>query len=35
MLCDGVCMKNMHRLLDGTNVFVVDDGTCWEVIGKL
>jgi hypothetical protein len=29
MLCDGVCMRSMHRLLDGTYFFVVGDGTCW------
>jgi hypothetical protein len=23
MLCDGVCMRNMHRLLDGIYFFVV------------
>jgi hypothetical protein len=23
MLCDGVCMRNMHRLLDGVDLFVV------------
>jgi hypothetical protein len=22
MLCDGVCMRNMHRLLDGVYFFV-------------
>jgi hypothetical protein len=23
MLCDGVCIRNMHRLLDGVDFFIV------------
>jgi hypothetical protein len=33
MLCDGVCMRNMHRLLDGVYLFVVGQHKLVAVIG--
>jgi len=35
MICDGVCMRNMHILMDVIYLFVVGDGTYWVVIGML
>jgi hypothetical protein len=35
MLCNGVCMRNMHSLLDGIDMFVIGDGTDWAVTGRL
>jgi hypothetical protein len=33
MICDGVCMRNMHRFLDGVDLFL--DGTGWAVTSWL
>jgi hypothetical protein len=35
MICDCVCMRSMHRLLDGIDMFVIGYGTDWAVTGRL
>jgi hypothetical protein len=31
MICDCVCMRSMHRLLDGIYMFVICYGIDWAV----
>jgi hypothetical protein len=35
MLCNDVCMRIMHRLLDNIDMFLVGDGTNWAVTRRL
>jgi hypothetical protein len=33
MLYDDVCMRDMHRFLDGTDMHMVNDCIGWSMIG--
>jgi hypothetical protein len=35
MVYDYVCIRRMHRLLDGIDMFVIGYGTDWVVTGRL